>query len=70
MSVEVNLTPSDELLKAVRVRLLMKDASLSSYCSQRGLIRQNVTAALIGQWNGPKAQKLVQTILADLGLAD
>jgi len=70
MSVEVNLTPSDELLKAVRVRLLMKDASLSSYCSQKGFVRQNVTAALIGQWKGPKASRLVHTILADLGLAD
>ncbi len=68
MPTDVNHTPSEELLKEVRVCLLIKGESFASYCQRRGHIRQNAAAALIGKWNGPKAADLVGRILVDLGI--
>lgn len=59
-------TPSAELLKAVRVKLLLRDVSLTVYAGQRGVKRQNLTKALLGVWRGPTARLLVQDVLDDL----
>ena len=70
MLISVDNTPSEELLKAVRAALLLKGLSFSAYCARRDLIRQNVAAALAGHWTGPKATRVVQEILHDLGLSE
>jgi hypothetical protein len=66
---ETELRPSAQTMKAVRVRLLQRDASFSAYCRQHGYTRQNLSAALRGRWTGPKAETLVRQVLIDLGLA-
>lgn len=66
----MNHTPSKQTLKAVRVELLKRDMSFSSYCKGHGYTRQNVAAALTGQWAGPVAAELVRKVLQDTGLVD
>lgn len=54
--------------KEVRVRLLQRGLSLSAYCDQNRYTRQNLTSALKGEWRGPKASRLVQEVLRDVGI--
>lgn len=61
--------PSVQTMKAVRVRLMEHDRSFSAYCRERGYTRQNLAAALSGRWTGPRANALVEAVLADLGLS-
>jgi len=61
-------TPNPELLKRVRAALVLKGSSLNAFCRESGLTRQNVSAALAGNWRGPKASALVQLILAKVEL--
>lgn len=63
-------TPSDTLLKRVRVALLLRDDTLTGWANANGCKRQNLTKALNGKWKGPRANALVARIVADLGLAE
>ena len=63
----VDYIAADDLFKEVRILLLRRGISLSAYCVQRGYTRQNLTAALKGTWNGPKARRLVLEVCQDLG---
>lgn len=55
-----NLSPSDELLKAVRAGFIMQGSSLHAWASSRGVHHQNLRKALVGEWSGPKAAALVK----------
>ena len=59
-----NPTPSDQLLKEVRAALILKGFTLSSFCREHNLTRQNLSAALSGQWTGKKAGALVKHVVA------
>lgn len=61
-------TPNPELLKRVRAALVLKGTSLNAFCRKNRLTRQNVSAALAGDWRGPKASALVQLVLAKIEL--
>ena len=63
-----DLTPSEDLLKAVRAQLVLRGLSFAAYCREREITRQNAAAALVGKWNGRKAGELVELILSDLEL--
>lgn len=56
--------PSEQLLKEVRAALMLKGSSLSAVCKAHGLVRQNVSAALTGQWKGPKATALATSVFS------
>ena len=62
----VTYTPSRDLLKAVRAALLLRDHSLTSWAAQAGVKRQNLTAALLGTWKGPKASALVERVTSEV----
>ncbi len=66
----VDHTPSPELLKAVRVRLIMRGTSLHAWASANGYRHQNVRKALIGDWRGPKAHALIKAVIKDSGWGD
>jgi lambda repressor-like predicted transcriptional regulator len=53
-------------LKAVRAQLILRDSSLSAWAQQNGVKRQNLRKALLGEWQGPKAAKLVERVFNDL----
>lgn len=59
---EVNITPSVELLKALRARLILDDLSLTKWSEAHGIKRQNLRKALVGQWDGPKARNIVRLV--------
>lgn len=61
-------TPSDELLKAVRARFVMRGTSLARFCREMGIHRQNASQALTGKWTGKKATALVERIVRESGL--
>ncbi len=63
------LTPSDRLLKEVRPALILKGHTLSSFCREHNLARQNLSAALSGQWKGKKAAALVKYVVASIDKA-
>jgi lambda repressor-like predicted transcriptional regulator len=56
----VNYTPSPQLLKAFRARLVMDGVSLTAWAERQGIQRQNLSKALAGYWVGPKAESLVR----------
>lgn len=70
MNLPTNNTPSEHLLNLVKATLVLKGLSLSAYCRDRDMVRQNVSAALTGKWRGPKAQKTIYSVLNDLGLSE
>lgn len=41
--------------------------SLNAWCKREGLQRQNVTSALTGAWDGPKARAIRERVIAYLG---
>lgn len=51
--------PSDDLLKTVGVALILRGSSLSAWAKETGVRRQNLTKAITGEWQGPKARELV-----------
>jgi lambda repressor-like predicted transcriptional regulator len=56
--------PSIELHRAVRAALVAKGQSLSEWCRDNGVQRQNAAAALTGRWTGPTAKALVERLAA------
>lgn len=63
-------TPSKQTMKAVRIRLMQLDLSFSAYCREKGYTRQNLGAALLGNWTGPKAEELVRVVCQDLDIVE
>lgn len=61
---DMHFIPSEQVLKEVRAKLVLQGKSLSLFCREHRLVRQNVTAALTGQWVGPKASDLAVKVLA------
>lgn len=57
--------PSADLLQAVRAALVLRGSSLSAYAREIGVKRQNLRAALVGEWTGPKARALVRRVMVD-----
>lgn len=70
MRTESQHTPSGDLFKAIRARLIMRGYSFAGYCRDNDLTRQNAASALCGRWRGRKASALVNDILADLGMIE
>ena len=66
MLTNANHTPSTGLLKEVRAALVLRDSSLSAISAEFGVKRQNLTKALVGEWTGPKADKLVRAVVNSL----
>jgi len=65
MSNREQKAPGEHLLAAVRAGFVQQGTSLSAWCEQNGVARQNVRTALLGGWNGPRAQELrTQIVLA------
>lgn len=62
----VNPTPSERLLKEVRAELVLRDSSLSQLALAVGVKRQNLTKALVGDWQGPKAKLVIETSLREM----
>ena len=63
---DLNATPSQDLLKAVRAALVLRGSSLSKWSEQNGVKRQNLTKALVGEWKGTKATLLLSALRDDL----
>jgi hypothetical protein len=53
----------------VRAAFLTKGTSLHGWCGANGLAMQNVRAALLGLWRGPKADLVVKRVLEAAGVA-
>lgn len=70
MKTYVDTTPSAELMKVIRSRLILQGASFAEYCRANNLTRPNAAAAITGRWTGPKAAALVATVLKDVGIED
>lgn len=54
----------------VRAGFVRQGTTLSAWCDANGVKRQNATRALLGTWNGPKAQCLVERLKAAAGVQD
>lgn len=63
-----NLSPSNELLKAVRAGFIMQGGSLHAWAASHGVHHQNLRKALVGEWSGPKAAVLVEAAVVAAGL--
>ncbi|MBZ0129485.1 MAG: hypothetical protein K8F59_10240 [Rhodobacteraceae bacterium] len=61
--IPVNDTPSDQLLKAFRARLVLGGSSMAEWARVNEVKRQNLAKALTGEWQGEKAAKLVQAAI-------
>lgn len=57
-----NPTPRQQY-QAARAHFVSRGTSLSAWCKQRGIAPQNARKAMLGQWTGPKAERLVRAIL-------
>lgn len=66
MQTQVDHTVGPGTLKAVRASLVLRGSSLSQWARKNGVKRQNVTKALLGEWQGPKAKALVRKIISDV----
>ena len=51
-------------MKALRARLIHEGQSLEEWSKARGVWRQNLTKALLGEWKGPRAEELVSEAIA------
>lgn len=56
--------PGRELLSRVRAGLVRRGTSLSAWCREHGVHRQNARDCLIGKWNGPNAIRLRDRLVA------
>lgn len=59
------LQPGPNLYAVIRARLITKGTTLNRWCQQNGVAHANARLALLGKWNGPKAQALRKIILHD-----
>tara|TARA_R110002124_G_scaffold61733_3_gene168980 strand:- start:138 stop:356 length:219 start_codon:yes stop_codon:yes gene_type:complete len=52
----------------VRAAFLIQGTSLHGWCEKNGVAMQNVRAALLGIWRGPKAYQMVAKVLLAAGV--
>jgi hypothetical protein len=57
-----------QLYANVKAAFVAKHSSLHKWSLEHGICRQNVRAALLGEWTGPKATELLTKILKETGL--
>jgi hypothetical protein len=57
------LLPSPALYAMVRAGFVRQGASLNRWCIARGISRQNARKALLGEWRGPAAARLVSRLV-------
>ena len=60
-------TPGTELYALVRAGFIAKGTSLHQWCKRHQQAHSNVRAALLGKWNGPKADDLRRKIVDEIG---
>jgi hypothetical protein len=63
-------TPSPDLLKEVRAKLVLRGTSFSAFCKAHGFVRQAVTVALSGERSGLRARALAERFLAKVREAE
>lgn len=56
-------TPSPELYAEIRAGFVRQRSSLNKWCIANKVFRENARSALLGQWTGPKAQRLIETLV-------
>lgn len=51
----------------IRAAFTLQGSSLNAWCQASGVHIQNARAALLGKWRGPKAELMVERIIAASG---
>jgi hypothetical protein len=64
MRIHSTPAPGARLLALVRAGFVAKGTSFTRWCIENDVTRQNARTALLGGWNGPKAQALRARIVA------
>ena len=59
----LDLEPSRSLYNKVRAAFVLNNSSLGAWCTANNVMPQNVTACLVGAWNGPKAIELRNSLI-------
>ena len=66
-----NIThPLVDRYRRVKAGFVSQGTTLHAWCVGEGLKRQNVAKALLGEWTGPKALKLVARALEASGVKE
>lgn len=60
----VTRSPGEELLAHVKAGFVSQGTTLTRWCMESGLKRQNVRLCLLGGWNGPKARALRERVVS------
>jgi hypothetical protein len=61
--------PSQALYTKVRAAFVGRETTLSAWCRENNVKRQNARQALVGAWNGPKAVALRESIFTACGIS-
>lgn len=59
-----------ELVRQVRAGFILQKTTLTEWCRDKGVKRQNAMSCLVGLWDGPKGKQLRSQIVISAGLAD
>jgi len=62
-----SICPSKELLAQVRAAFVVRGTSMSAWCRENGVARQNARLSLLGGWDGPKGKALRARIVEAAG---
>ncbi len=55
--------PSPDLYAEIRAGFVLQRTTLNKWCIANGVGRQNARQALLGEWTGPKARQLIDTLI-------
>ena len=61
------IVPSRDLFLKTRAGFVAQGTTLSRWCRENGVRRQNAQQALIGSWDGPKARVLRHRLIEASG---
>lgn len=64
-----SLTRSVTIYRLVKAGFIAKGTSLHAYALSIGRHRQNIAAALTGEWTGPQAKKVAEAAMAAAGVS-
>lgn len=53
--------------QAARAFFVGRGTSFAAWCKSVGVSPQNARKAMLGNWSGPRAQRLVERILSETG---
>lgn len=70
MNVNSLSPPSPRLYAEVRAGFVRQGIALAIWCRQQNIYRQNARDALLGIWNGPKAEVLRQRLIEAANLRE